>query len=66
MFQEQSWLNAFNRPKHRFEEVNCFRAVDAETIPASAVWKSIPGWIMLTRKHAGLLTVLLLPHTLSH
>ena len=53
LFQSDlSWLNAFHGPKHRFEELECFRAVRSDMIPAKYVWKSFPGWITLTRKHA--------------
>jgi hypothetical protein len=40
---DKSWLNAFHRPKHRFEETFCFRAVKENIIPFEAVWKCIPG-----------------------
>ena len=53
LFQnDKSWLNAFHRPKNKFEEMHCFRAVNDQIIPASYVWKCIPGWMMLTRRHA--------------
>jgi hypothetical protein len=41
--KELSWLNAFHRPKHRFEEIECFRAVNPDIIPAKCVWKCFPG-----------------------
>ena len=30
----------------------CFQAVDQTVIPPRAVWKALPGWICLTRRHA--------------
>ena len=44
---DKSWLNAFHRPKHRFEETFCFRAVKEDIIPFEAVWKCIPGLCFL-------------------
>ena len=35
-----------------WEKAACFLSVDQSIIPQRAVWKSLPGWIMLTRRHA--------------
>ena len=45
-------MNAFHRPKNAFEESRCFRAVNDTMIPSTYVWKCIPGWMMLNRRHA--------------
>ena len=37
---------------------HCFAAVDDKVVPPKAVWKSIPGWIMLTRRHAAEVSIL--------
>ena len=50
--EDKSWLNAFNVPKNPFERDRAFRAVDPSVIPASSVWKSIPGWVLFCRRHA--------------
>lgn len=50
--EEKSWLQAYHKGKHAFEEQKCFWAVDSNMIPQDYVWKSLPGWVMLTRKHA--------------
>eukprot|EP01039_Chlorochromonas_danica_P011224 gene11224-12521_t len=50
--EEKSWLDAYHTPKNKYEAAHCFQAVDKEVIPSKAVWKSLPGWIMLTRAHA--------------
>jgi hypothetical protein len=50
--EEVSWLQAYHKGKHSFEEHKCFWAVDRTLIPPEYVWKSLPGWVMLTRKHA--------------
>ena len=50
--EEVSWLPAYHKAKHAFEEHKCFWAVDKNIIPQEYVWKSLPGWVMLTRKHA--------------
>lgn len=53
LFQrERSWLNAYNVPKSSWEAGHCFEPVDKTIIPHSALWKALPGWIMLTRRHA--------------
>ena len=49
---EHSWLNAFHKPKNAYDEIHCFRSVRPDIIPSKSVWKSFPGWIALTRKHA--------------
>jgi hypothetical protein len=49
---ERSWLNAWNVPRSSWEAGRCFGAVDTTIIPREAIWKSLPGWIMLTRHHA--------------
>ena len=38
--------------KSTWETAACFLSVDPQTIPQRAVWKTLPGWIMLTRRHA--------------
>jgi hypothetical protein len=63
MAYDKSWMNAFHRSKNPFEEATCFKAVDSSIIPQTSVWKSIPGWIMLCRRHAKLLFDL--PHALG-
>lgn len=50
--EELSWLQAYHKGKHSYEEQKCFWAVDRDLIPPEYVWKSLPGWVMLTRKHA--------------
>ena len=50
--EDVSWLNAFDTGKSNWETEACFRAVDATVIPPRSVWKTIPGWMMLTRRHA--------------
>lgn len=47
-----SWLDTYHRPKNNFEESSCFLTVDPKVIPRQTVWKALPGWILLTRKHA--------------
>jgi len=49
---DASWLDAFNAGKSNWEAGACFRAVDSRIVPPMAVWKAIPGWVMLTRRHA--------------
>lgn len=50
--EEVSWLQAYHKAKHTYEEQKCFWAVDRTMIPPEYVWKSLPGWVTLTRKHA--------------
>lgn len=50
--EDQSWLNARNEAESAWERGNCFESVDTRIIPREAVWKALPGWIMLTRRHA--------------
>lgn len=50
--EDASWLNAFDAGKTQWETGACFRSVDAGMVPERAVWKAIPGWIMLIRRHA--------------
>mmetsp|Transcript_38500 Transcript_38500/g.39185 ORF Transcript_38500/g.39185 Transcript_38500/m.39185 type:complete len:414 (-) Transcript_38500:96-1337(-) len=50
--RDLSWLDCYHRPKDGFEDSSCFRTVNASIIPPQCVWKSLPGWIMLTRSHA--------------
>jgi hypothetical protein len=45
-----SWLDARQDAETKWER-NSFDAVDSTIIPREAVWKALPGWIMLTRKH---------------
>jgi len=50
--EDVSWLNAFDTGKSNWETGACFLAVDPTLIPPRAVWKTIPGWMMLNRRHA--------------
>lgn len=52
MREDASWLNAWHRPNNRYEETEQFGSVDRTMVPQLCVWKALPGWIMLTRKHA--------------
>lgn len=53
LFKEDvSWLNSFDAGKTNWETGACFRSVDPAVIPPRAVWKTIPGWMMLNRRHA--------------
>ena len=53
LFQDDvSWLNSRHSIESKWEAANCFKAVDSSVIPEKVVWKSLPGWIMLTRRHA--------------
>jgi hypothetical protein len=54
----KSWLDAFSNGKDNWERNNCFLSVKDNVIPIRAVWKSIPGWIMLTRYHAAEINIL--------
>ena len=55
---DKSWLDAFHQGKSNWERASCFAAVDDKVVPPKAVWKSIPGWIMLTRRHAAEVSIL--------
>lgn len=50
--EDKSWLDAFHEGKTNWERAACFTSVDDRVVPPKAVWKAIPGWIMLTRRHA--------------
>jgi len=50
--EDKSWLDAFHEGKTNWERAACFASVDDRVVPPNAVWKAIPGWIMLTRRHA--------------
>lgn len=50
--EDVSWLNCFDTGKTNWESAACFRSVDSSMIPPKAVWKTIPGWMMLNRRHA--------------
>ena len=50
--EDKSWLQARKTPESQWESAACFQSVDQSIIPQKYVWKSLPGWIMLTRKHA--------------
>lgn len=50
--EEKSWLSARDEAESSWERGRCFEAVDGRIIPRGAVWKALPGWIMLTRRHA--------------
>lgn len=56
--EDASWLNAFNRGKSNWETQTCFRSVNDKVIPPNVVWKCIPGWIMLNRRHAAEISLL--------
>lgn len=56
--EDASWLNAFNRGKSTWETQTCFRSVNDKIIPPNVVWKCIPGWIMLSRRHAAEISLL--------
>jgi hypothetical protein len=56
--QDASWLNAFCKGKNNWESQACFRAVNEKVIPPKNVWKTIPGWIMLNRRHAAEISIL--------
>ena len=56
--EEVSWLQAYHKGKHTYEEQKCFWAVDRTLIPPEYVWKALPGWVTLTRKHAEAITSL--------
>ena len=59
LFEEDvSWLNAFNKGKNNWEVESCFRSVASSIIPPNLVWKCIPGWIMLNRRHAAEISLL--------
>lgn len=49
---DMSWLQARNTPESQWESAACFQSLDQTIIPQKNVWKSLPGWIMLTRRHA--------------
>lgn len=49
--EDRSWLDCYHTPKDGFEESSCFRTVDSRTVPYRCVWKALPGWVMLTRRH---------------
>lgn len=51
MKEDVSWLAARHSAEDKFEAATCFGAVDDSIFPRSAVWKSLPGWIMLTWRH---------------
>ncbi len=55
---DKSWLDAFHEGKTSWERAACFVAVDDRVVPPKAVWKAIPGWIMLTRRHAAEINLL--------
>ena len=53
LFKEDiSWLQARKTPESQWESAACFQSVDQTIIPQKYVWKALPGWIMLTRRHA--------------
>ena len=53
LFKEDiSWLQARKTPESQWESAACFQSVDKTIIPQKYVWKALPGWIMLTRRHA--------------
>ena len=53
LFKEDiSWLQARKTPESQWESAACFLSVDQSIIPQKNVWKALPGWIMLTRRHA--------------
>ena len=50
--RDTSWLLARHGGESTWETAACFRTVDKAVVPPGAVWKSLPGWVMLTRRHA--------------
>jgi len=36
----------------KFEASSQFRVVDSQVVPLGAVWKALPGWVVLARHHA--------------
>jgi len=36
----------------KFEASSQFRVVDSKVVPLGAVWKALPGWVVLARRHA--------------
>jgi len=55
---DKSWLDAFHEGKSNWERAACFASVDDRVVPPKAVWKAIPGWVMLTRQHAAEVNIL--------
>lgn len=51
MREDVSWLAARHSAEDKFEAASCFGAVDSSIFPRSSVWKSLPGWVMLTWRH---------------
>lgn len=47
----KSWLDVYNTPDSTWERGSCFLPIDANIIPKESIWKSLPGWIMLSRRH---------------
>jgi hypothetical protein len=50
----QSFLNAYNRnsPRcSRFDETHCFNLL-SKHFPPESIYKALPGWCLLSRKHA--------------
>ena len=45
-------MHSLLRRPDKFEESSQFGAVKNDTFPADAVWKALPGWIVLSRQHA--------------
>jgi len=50
--EDVSWLNTRDTPASNWENGAQFMSVDQTMIPQKAVWKTIPGWMMLNRRHA--------------
>lgn len=49
---DKSWACVRHRPESKWEAACCFHAVDPEVIPPEAVWKALPGWILMSWRHA--------------
>lgn len=50
----QSFVDAYNNSsarRTRFDELSCWGKLES-TIPSDAIWKALPGWCLLSRKHA--------------
>jgi hypothetical protein len=59
--KNKSWLNCWPedppigsklKRASKFESSSQFKVVNQNVIPTGTVWKALPGWITLTRRHA--------------
>jgi hypothetical protein len=57
MFFHTSFVNAYNSSDPtqftRFDERSCWSKI-AHTIPYEAIWKALPGWCVISKKHMNL------------